>query len=84
MLEASDVLTSINQLVRLGGLSSYLVMLAAPFFVGLLTGVNQAFVTISFPLIARLMGRAGTLDIVLLTFSYVSRFVGILLRIIKN
>lgn len=53
-------------------------MFAAPFVVGLLTGVNQAFVAISFPLLVPVIGT-GTPDMVLLTFAYVSGFAGILL-----
>ena len=49
-----------------------------PFFLGLLTGVNQAFVSISFPLLIPVFGQ-GNPDMVLVMFAYVSGFVGILL-----
>ncbi|MCK7476438.1 MAG: DUF401 family protein [Candidatus Moduliflexus flocculans] len=53
-------------------------MFAAPFIIGLLTGVNQAFVAISFPLLVPIIGQ-GSPDMVLMTFAYVSGFCGILL-----
>lgn len=78
VLEASGALDAVVRAVPPHGLSAYLLMFAAPFIVGLLTGVNQAFVAITFPLLVPIIGT-GRPDMVLLTFAYVSGFAGILL-----
>ena len=78
ILEVSGALDSVFRVVRPEGLSAYILLFAAPFFVGLLTGVNQAFVAIGFPLLVPIMG-AGHPDMILVMFAYVSGFVGILL-----
>ena len=78
ILEASGALDAVVRAVPPHGWSAYLLMFAAPFVVGLLTGVNQAFVAISFPLLVPVIGT-GRPDMVLLTFAYVSGFAGILL-----
>ena len=78
VLEASGALDAVVRAVPPHGWSAYLLMFAAPFVVGLLTGVNQAFVAISFPLLVPVIGT-GRPDMVLLTFAYVSGFAGILL-----
>lgn len=78
MLEVSGALDSLVQVFRPQGLSGYLLLFAAPFFVGLLTGVNQAFVAISFPLLRPIIGLSEP-SMVLTIFAYVSGFVGILL-----
>ena len=78
VLEVSGGLDAVVRAVPPRGLSAYVLMFAAPFVVGLLTGVNQAFVAISFPLLVPVIGT-GTPDMVLLTFAYVSGFAGILL-----
>ncbi len=78
VLESSGALDAVVRAVPPHGLSAYALMFAAPFVVGLLTGVNQAFVAISFPLLVPIIGT-GTPDMVLMTFAYVSGFVGILL-----
>ncbi len=78
ILETSGALEAVVQVISPHGLSAFLLLFAAPFFVGLLTGVNQAFVAIAFPLLVPIIG-AGNPDMVLLSFAYVSGFVGILL-----
>jgi len=78
VLEASGALDAVVRAVPPQGFSAFLLMFAAPFVVGLLTGVNQAFVAISFPLLVPVIGT-GSPDMVLLTFAYVSGFAGILL-----
>ncbi len=78
VLESSGALDAVVRAIPPQGLSAYVLMFAAPFVVGLLTGVNQAFVAISFPLLVPIVGT-GTPDMVLLTFAYVSGFAGILL-----
>ncbi|MBM3310724.1 MAG: DUF401 family protein [Candidatus Aminicenantes bacterium] len=78
ILETSGALEAIGKVVEPHGLSGYILLFAAPFTIGLLTGVNQAFVAIAFPLLVPIVGK-GAPDMVLLLFAYVSGFVGILL-----
>ncbi|HPW18063.1 MAG TPA: DUF401 family protein [Candidatus Aminicenantes bacterium] len=78
VLETSGALDAVVRAIPPHGLSAYALMFAAPFVVGLLTGVNQAFVAISFPLLVPIIGH-GAPDMVLMTFAYVSGFAGILL-----
>jgi hypothetical protein len=78
ILEVSGAMDSVVRVIRPEGISAYILLFAAPFFVGLLTGVNQAVVAIAFPLLVPIMGT-GRPDMVLVMFAYVSGFVGILL-----
>ncbi len=78
VLEASGALDAVVRVIPPKGISSYLLLFSAPFLVGLLTGVNQAFVAISFPLLVPIIGT-GRPDMILMTFAYVSGFCGILL-----
>ena len=78
ILEASGALDSVARAVPPHGFFAYALLFAAPFLVGFLTGVNQAFVAIAFPLLVPIIG-AESPDMFLLAFAYVSGFVGILL-----
>lgn len=78
ILETSGALDSVVKAFPPDGPAAYALLFAAPFFIGLLTGVNQAFVAIAFPLLLPIIGT-GRPDMVLFTFAYVSGFVGILL-----
>ncbi len=78
ILEASGALDSVARAVPAHGFFSYALLFAAPFLVGFLTGVNQAFVAIAFPLLVPMIGMEKP-DMFLLAFAYVSGFVGILL-----
>lgn len=78
ILEVSGALDSVVRIFPPHGVSAYFLLFAAPFFVALLTGVNQAFVAITFPLLLPIVGK-GQPDMVLLMFAYVSGFCGILL-----
>jgi uncharacterized protein len=78
ILEASGTLDSVVRVFPPHGATAYILLFAAPFFVGLLTGVNQAFVAISFPLLLPIIGK-GQPDMILLMFAYISGFCGILL-----
>ncbi|MBM3294168.1 MAG: DUF401 family protein [Candidatus Aminicenantes bacterium] len=79
ILETSGALEAIGGIVDPRGFSGYVLLFAAPFAIGLLTGVNQAYVAISFPLLVPVIGTGGQADMVLFLFAYVSGFVGILL-----
>ncbi len=78
VLEDSGALEAVVRAVPPHGASAYALLFAAPFLVGLLTGVNQAYVAIAFPLLVPIVG-SGAPDMVLLTFAFVSGFAGILL-----
>ena len=78
ILEASGALEAVVKAFPPHGVWAYLLLFAAPFLVAVLTGVNQAFVAITFPLFLPIIGR-GEPDMVLLLFAYVSGFCGILL-----
>lgn len=78
VLEVSGALNSLTQVFRPEGATAYLLLFMVPFLFGLLTGVNYAFVSISFPLLLPVFGSPAP-DLVLVLFAYVSGFVGILL-----
>ena len=78
VLETSGALDAVGRVVDPHGPSAYILLFAAPFLVAVLTGVNQAFVTITFPLLVPIIGRDKP-DVVLALFAYVSGFAGILL-----
>jgi len=78
VLEVSGALGAVVRAVPPQGASAYVLLFAAPFTVGLLTGVNQAYVAIAFPLLVPIVGT-GAPDMILLTFAFVSGFAGILL-----
>jgi len=77
-LTASGALALVPEALSAAGVPPLVPLFAAPFLVGLLTGVNQAYVAITFPMLLPLMGGA-TVDMSLVMFAYVSGFLGILL-----
>ncbi len=78
LLEVSGALSSLTQIFRPEGISAYLLLFTVPFFLAFLTGVNHAYVGISFPILLPIFG-AGHPDMVLVLFAYVSGFAGILI-----
>lgn len=78
MLEASNALTVLPNSFQQLGLSPLFLLFSVPFLVGLLTGVNQAYIGISFPLLLPFMGQPSP-DLSLAMFAYVSGFMGVLL-----
>jgi hypothetical protein len=78
ILETSGALDAVAAVVDPAGVSGYILLFTAPFLVALLTGVNQAFVAITFPLLVPIVG-AATPDPFLALFAYVSGFTGILI-----
>lgn len=93
-LKACRALDGIPAALDAAGIPGIVPLCAAPFLVGLLTGVNQAYVAITFPMLAPLMAGAGagtapgvgaasaavaTLDMTRVMLAYVSGFLGILL-----
>jgi integral membrane protein (TIGR00529 family) len=78
ILDTSGALNSLTQVFRPEGVSAYFLLFTVPFLLGLLTGVNHAFIGISFPILLPIIGLPHP-DMVLVMFAYVSGFVGILL-----
>ena len=78
ILETSGALDAVMTIVSPTGPSGIFLLFAAPFTIGLLTGVNQAFAGIAFPLLVPVIGRESP-DMVLFLFAYVSGFAGVLL-----
>jgi hypothetical protein len=78
ILEVSGALSSLTEVFRPEGIYVYFLLFIIPFFLGLLTGVNHAFVGIAFPILLPIFGSPNP-DMVLVMFAYVSGFVGILL-----
>jgi integral membrane protein (TIGR00529 family) len=78
ILETSGALEDVVRVFPPHGAWAYVLLFAAPFLIGLLTGVNQAFPAIAFPLLLPIVGQ-GQPDLVLILFAYVSGFCGILL-----
>jgi len=76
ILEVSGALNSLTKVFQPEGLSAYILLFMVP--LALLTGVNHAYVGISFPILLPIFG-SGHPDMVLVLFAYVSGFVGILL-----
>jgi integral membrane protein (TIGR00529 family) len=58
-LQACGALDGIPGALAASGVPSLVPLFAAPFLVGLLTGVNQAYVAITFPMLMPLMGGTG-------------------------
>jgi len=78
ILETSGALDAVMAIVSPAGVSGIVLLFAAPFLIGFLTGVNQAFAGIAFPLLVPIIGKQHP-DMILFLFAYVSGFVGILL-----
>ena len=78
ILEVSGALNSLTRVFQPEGLSAYILLFIVPFSLALLTGVNHAYVGISFPILLPIFGSLHP-DMVLVLFAYVSGFVGILL-----
>jgi hypothetical protein len=78
ILEVSGALSSLTRVFQPEGLSAYILLFIVPFSLALLTGVNHAYVGISFPILLPIFGASHP-DMILVLFAYVSGFVGILL-----
>jgi len=78
VLEASAAVEAIPGAFEQLGVPPVLLVVLAPFAVGLLTGVNQAYVGVAFPMLVPLMGGADP-NMSLVMLAYVSGFVVVLL-----
>ncbi|MCK4547255.1 MAG: DUF401 family protein [Candidatus Eisenbacteria sp.] len=78
VLDGSGAIDAIPMAFEELGVPPVLLLVLAPFAVGILTGVNQAYVGVSFPMLVPLMGGPNP-DFSLVMLAYVSGFVGVLL-----
>jgi hypothetical protein len=78
IMTTSGALEVIPRLSSSAPLLQILIIFIAPFIVGFLTGVNSAFVGITFPVIGPLLGQPHV-NLHFLMFAYASGFAGVLL-----
>ncbi|MEA3485581.1 MAG: DUF401 family protein, partial [Candidatus Aerophobetes bacterium] len=78
VLEASGVLLVVSEVFNHTGISPLIVMFPIPLFVGLLTGVSQAFVGITFPILLPFIGTNDP-NLTYVMLAYAGGFTGILL-----
>jgi hypothetical protein len=74
----SNVFNSILKVIGTEGVDAIILLFLAPFLIAFLTGVNHAYVAVSFPLLLPIFGVEKP-DLIYVMFAYVSGFVGILL-----
>ncbi|MEI7904217.1 MAG: DUF401 family protein, partial [Candidatus Firestonebacteria bacterium] len=79
MLEISGAVTELTAYFKFANVPLPLIVFAMPFLVGLLTGVVQAYVGITFPLILPFITVGAVLDTQMLSFAFVSGYVGVML-----
>ena len=79
MLEVSGAITELTAYFKLADVSVTLIVFAMPFIVGLLTGVVQAYVGITFPLILPFITGLSGVDTQMLSFAFISGYVGVML-----
>jgi len=74
----SDMETIVKGMAAHAGGWRLAILFAIPFLTGFLTGVNQSFAAISFPILVPIVGVKNP-DMTMIAFLYVSGFAGILL-----
>ena len=79
MLEVSGAIDSIIVFFTVLNLPLTILLFTMPFIVGLLTGVVQAFVAITFPLLLPLITTDGVVSLPMLSFAFMSGYYGVLL-----
>ena len=79
MLEASGAVIQMISFLTVMKLPVLIVLFVLPFVVGLLTGIVQAFVGVTFPLLIPLIMVNGAVDFYLLSFAFISGYAGVLL-----
>lgn len=75
ILQNSNIFDDISDSMNFHGIFSFLSLFILPFVIGFLTGMNQAYVGIAFPILTPLIGSHSP-DLTLLLFSYMSGFIG--------
>ncbi|MFH1073666.1 MAG: DUF401 family protein [Candidatus Firestonebacteria bacterium] len=79
MLEVSGAIDRIVVFFAVIKLPLTILLFSMPFVIGLLTGVVQAFVAITFPLLIPLITIEGTVSLPMLSFAFMSGYFGVLL-----
>jgi integral membrane protein (TIGR00529 family) len=79
MLDASGSITSMVKFFTIIKLNKLIILFSMPFIVGVLTGVVQAFVGITFPLLLPFVTVNGVVDLPLLSFAFISGYAGVML-----
>ena len=74
----SSAVESIPTLLHTSGISPIIPAFAIPFLLGILTGVNQAYIGVSFPLLLPFFGT-NEVNLQLVMFAYAAGFAGVLL-----
>ncbi len=75
ILQNSNIFDDISGSMNFHGIFSFLSLFLLPFIIGFLTGMNQAYVGIAFPILTPLIGSQSP-NLTLLLFSYMSGFIG--------
>ena len=78
ILSDSSAVEAIPVVLETSGISPLIPIALIPFILGLLTGVNQAYIGVSFPLLLPFFG-VESVDLKLVMFAYAVGFVGVLL-----
>ncbi len=79
MVLDSSAVEAIPLLLEASGVSAFFPLLILPFIVGLLTGVNQAYIGIAFPLLLPYLGQGAEVNYIYAMFAYTTGFVGVLI-----
>ncbi len=75
VLENANIFEEVSKSLNFHGVFSFVSLFLLPFLIGLLTGVNQAYVGIAFPILTPLIGSPSP-DLTKLLFAYMSGFIG--------
>lgn len=79
VLEVSNAIVNLKNFFTVIKLNTLMILFFMPFLAGLLTGVVQAFVGITFPLILPLITNNGMVDLHYLSFAFISGYAGVML-----
>ncbi|MGQ9618565.1 MAG: DUF401 family protein [Candidatus Aminicenantia bacterium] len=75
VLQNSNMFDDISRSLNFHGILSFASLFVLPFIIGLLTGMNQAYVGVAFPILTPIIGF-HTPDFTKLLFAYMSGFIG--------
>ena len=79
VLDASDATRLVSSSLIALGVPKLALLTAVPMVMGFLTGLTMGYVGLSFPIIAPFLESGGVVDMSLVTLSFVSGYVGVLL-----
>ncbi len=75
VLQNSNIFDDVSGTMNFHGILSFLSLFLLPFIIGFLTGMNQAYVGIAFPILTPIIGSPSP-NLTLLLFAYMSGFIG--------